>query len=58
MPEDLELKKVWKQIDAHAAEGMILASSTSSLPCSKFTSNLQHKAQCVVAHPVSHPYLV
>ena len=55
MPENLELKKkVWQQIDTFvSSDDTILASSTSSMPASTFTSDLKHKAQCIVCHPVS-----
>ena len=53
-PENLDVKKtVFKKVDGLVGADTILASSTSSMPCSTFTSDLQHKEQCVVAHPVS-----
>ena len=53
MPEILELKrKVFKSLDELATDHVILASSTSCLPATSFTSELKHKSQCIVAHPV------
>ena len=53
VPERLELKKsVWQKVDQYVGDDTIMASSTSSMPASTFTSELQHKQQCIVAHPV------
>lgn len=46
-------QKVFSEIDKHADDDIIIASSTSCIMPSKFTSDLEHKAQCIVAHPVS-----
>jgi len=52
--ESLEAKTAaFKQIDALAQPGQVLASSTSTIPGSKFTADLVHKSQCIVAHPVN-----
>ena len=55
MPEKQELKKkVWTEIDNYiTSDETIMASSTSSMPASTFTSELKHRAQCIVCHPVS-----
>lgn len=54
IPENLKLKiKVFKQIDELVNDTTIMASSTSCILPSKFTDNLTHKSQCIVAHPVS-----
>lgn len=53
MPEKLDLKvKVLKQVDEFVTDQTIIASSTSCIMPSKFTGELKHKAQCIVAHPV------
>lgn len=54
VPENVDLKKkVFKDLDEFASDDMVLASSTSCIMPSLFTSDLQHKSQCLVAHPVS-----
>ena len=51
-PEVVELKKkVFAQLDELADEGVILASSSSCIVPSKFTEQLRHRNQCIVAHP-------
>jgi len=55
--ESLEAKAaIFKQIDAYAQSDQVLSSSTSTIPGSKFTSDLVHKNQCIVAHPVNPPF--
>jgi len=55
--ESLEAKTaMFKQIDAYAQADQVLASSTSTIPGSKFTSDLVHKNQCIVAHPINPPF--
>ena len=54
VPENLEMKKkVFSSLDLLVNDGVILASSTSSIIPSILTKDLQHRAQCIVAHPVS-----
>jgi 3-hydroxyacyl-CoA dehydrogenase len=58
-PEQVQLKRqVFSKLDALADPGTILASSTSSIPASRFTDHLAHPERCLVAHPVNPPYLV
>jgi 3-hydroxyacyl-CoA dehydrogenase len=40
------------------AARIVIASSTSALPPSSFTSDLPHSSRCVVAHPVNPPHLI
>jgi L-gulonate 3-dehydrogenase len=57
--ETLELKtEVFKKIDVHATNDQILASSTSTIPGSKFSSDMKHKNRFIVAHPVNPPFYV
>ena len=59
LPERVDIKKeIYAKMDRIAAPETILASSTSSIPASAFTEELQGRARCVVAHPVNPPYLV
>jgi 3-hydroxyacyl-CoA dehydrogenase len=58
-PEDLAVKRqVFTRLDAAAASGTILASSTSALLPSLFSEGLKGKARCLVAHPINPPYII
>src|SRR5258707_8334799 len=58
-PEDLAVKRaLFRALDAGAAPDAVLASSSSALPASLFTEDLEGRARCLVAHPVNPPYLV
>lgn len=58
-PENPEIKrKVFAELDAAAAPGTILASSTSSIVPSVFSAGLEGAARCIVAHPINPPHLV
>jgi 3-hydroxyacyl-CoA dehydrogenase len=58
-PERAEEKTaLFARLDAAAPPGAVLASSTSTLPASRFTEALPGRARCLVAHPVNPPYLV
>lgn len=58
-PERIEIKRrVFAELDAKAAPGTVLASSTSALLPSSFTDDLPGRARCVVAHPINPPHLV
>jgi L-gulonate 3-dehydrogenase len=58
-PENLSLKqKVFAELDQHADGSVIMASSTSCIVPSKFTSELKHRAQCIVAHPINPPHYI
>jgi L-gulonate 3-dehydrogenase len=58
-PEDLATKRrVFAELDAIAASGTVLASSTSAILPSKFTQDLKGRARCLVMHPINPPYLI
>jgi len=57
--ETLESKtEIFKKIDACASVGQILASSTSTIPGSKFSADIKHRNRFIVAHPVNPPFYV
>jgi len=59
VPEVLEIKiEVFSQLDALISPDVILASSTSTIPPSKFTENLKHRSRCLVAHPINPPHII
>ncbi len=53
-----EKQALFARMDAIAATGAILASSTSTIRTSLFTEALKGRARCLVAHPVNPPYLI
>ena len=58
-PERLDVKKdLYKRLDVLAGPNAVLASSTSGLPASSFTEELEHRHRCVVVHPINPPHLV
>jgi 3-hydroxyacyl-CoA dehydrogenase len=58
-PEILEIKKkVFATLDQNARPETILASSTSALLPSAFTSDLPGRGRCIVVHPINPPYLI
>jgi L-gulonate 3-dehydrogenase len=57
--EDLAVKKaLFAELDRLAAPDAILASSTSTIPASRWSEGLAGRARCIVAHPVNPPHLV
>ncbi|CAG2110918.1 unnamed protein product [Medioppia subpectinata] len=57
--EDLELKrKVFKELDEIASDDVVLCSSTSCILPSLFQSDLKHRRQAIVGHPVNPPYTI
>jgi len=57
--ENLDVKReVYRQMDAAAPAGCILASSTSTIQTSRFSEGLEGKHRCIVAHPVNPPHIV
>ena len=58
-PEVLAIKReLFARLDALAAPGVILASSSSALMASAFAEGLPGAARCLVGHPVNPPHLV
>ncbi len=58
-PERLEIKQaLFAELDALCPPSTVIASSTSAIQCSLFTERLQHRARCLVAHPVNPPHLI
>ncbi|XP_071113774.1 lambda-crystallin-like [Haliotis cracherodii] len=59
VPEDVNLKrKVFEQMDQHATDNMVLASSSSCIKSSDFAENLKHRENVLIAHPVNPPYFI
>jgi len=58
VPEVLDLKRsLFKALDGLAPTSTILASSTTGLPPSSFTSDLAGRDRCIAVHPLNPPYL-
>jgi 3-hydroxyacyl-CoA dehydrogenase len=58
-PEDVAAKQaLFSQLDALCPGDVVIASSTSTLPASRFAAHVAHPQRCLVAHPVNPPYLV
>ena len=58
-PEDVGVKRrVFAGLDALAADGAVLASSTSAILPSRFTEALPGRARSLVVHPINPPYLI
>lgn len=57
--ESLDVKKsLFAYLDANTPPHVTLASSTSTIPCSRFTADLPGRERCVVVHPANPPYLL
>jgi len=58
-PERLDLKReLFARLDALAAPGTPLASSSSALTASAFAGDLAGRARCLVVHPANPPHLL
>ncbi|EFP02737.1 hypothetical protein CRE_28074 [Caenorhabditis remanei] len=54
--EDVNFRiEFYKKLDQLAGPNTILASSTSTIPASKFTAGLVNKERCLIVHPVNPP---
>ena len=58
-PEQVEVKRqVFADLDRHAPETAVLASSTSAILPSAFVEHVPGRARCLVCHPINPPYLI
>lgn len=58
-PENVDIKTgIFAELDEVAPAGAILASSTSAIVASRFTSKLNGRGRCIVGHPVNPPHLI
>ncbi|MEM1075261.1 MAG: 3-hydroxyacyl-CoA dehydrogenase [Pseudomonadota bacterium] len=58
-PETLEIKaKLTQAVDAYAAAGVAIGSSTSGIPTSRYASDVPGRNRCLVAHPINPPHLI
>ena len=58
-PETLEIKReLFLELDRVAPKDAVLASSSSSIVCSKFTEDLDGRHRCMIVHPTNPPYVV
>jgi|SRR6266567_1805288 len=51
-------QNLFAELDRLVAPEAILASSTSTIPASRWSEELAGRARCIVAHPVNPPHLV
>jgi len=58
-PENLALKQdIYARLDALAPPDAVLASSSSAIAASRYTSELVGRGRCLVCHPANPPYLL
>ncbi|MBV9287589.1 MAG: 3-hydroxyacyl-CoA dehydrogenase [Hyphomicrobiales bacterium] len=58
-PEDLDVKgRIFAELDRLSDPDATLASSTSAIVPSLFTSALKGRSRCLIAHPLNPPYLI
>ena len=59
VPETIAAKTAaFAWLDAEADAEAVLASSSTGIPPSAFTEDLEGRGRCLVAHPINPPYLV
>jgi len=57
--ESIEIKReLFRELDRLAPPHAALASSTSTIPSSRFTHDLPGRHRCLVVHPANPPYLM
>ncbi len=49
---------VFEELDRKVPKDVILGSSASTIPASKFTESLAGRERCIIVHPCNPPYLV
>jgi L-gulonate 3-dehydrogenase len=58
-PERLAIKQaLYRELATLAKMDAVIASSTSGLPASSFTAEIEGRERCVVAHPINPPHLI
>ncbi len=58
-PESADTKiKLFTELDTLIADDTIIASSTSAILPSVFTSHVRYKERCLVVHPLNPPHLI
>jgi 3-hydroxyacyl-CoA dehydrogenase len=58
-PEELALKReLFARLDRESPATAVIASSSSTMPCSAFAADLPGRGRCLVAHPGNPPYLL
>jgi L-gulonate 3-dehydrogenase len=58
-PEELALKRdLFARLDRESQPDAVIASSSSTIPCSQLAADLPGRDRCLVAHPGNPPYLL
>jgi len=58
-PEDLVLKRdLFARLDHESPPAAVIASSSSTIPCSSLAAGLVGRGRCLVAHPSNPPHLL
>ncbi|EFO30217.1 lambda-crystallin [Roseibium sp. TrichSKD4] len=58
-PENVDIKReLTTRIDAIAAPGVPICSSTSGISASRYCENIAGRNRCLVAHPINPPHLI
>lgn len=58
-PERLDVKReIFKNLDAITQSHVVLASSSSAITTSQFSTETKHNKRCLIVHPGNPPYLL
>ncbi|KAM0717936.1 hypothetical protein Q7P37_006268 [Cladosporium fusiforme] len=58
-PENVEFKQnIWPQIEQHAPQDALFWSSTSGIPASQQSENMNDQSRLVVVHPYNPPHIM